>query len=393
MTALVAAAVVVAAISTGHADATAVTVKGDRLVVMTIGEFFANPQWPAAVEAHVAALNRAGGIEDAAGATHLVKVIVCDTKADPSEAQRCAQRAVDQHVVAVVGMSALDSDAIWPVLEAAGIPVIGSHVNTERDATSPVAFPLAAGIVGMFSAMPQLLVRQGAHKVAVVVSDFGDATDSALALIRSGLSLTTAATGPVVRVPLEATDLAPYAAAADREGVDGVIAFIAGDGQAALLKALRTLRYQGAVVTQASLSITGSPAVDEGTLGVGEFPPVTARVKGMQRFRQDMLDAGISSFGSLGPLEPESVNYWLAAWVFERVARGLPDANAKSVLEALSRVEKLDMGGITPPLSTTPAKLPYPRLFNPTVTLNSVENGKVTRLSGGFLDPLTGDLR
>ena len=37
------------------------------------------------------------------------------------------------------------------------------------------------------------------------------------------------------------------------------------------------------------------------------------------------------------------------------------------------------MGGITPPLSTTPAKLPYPRLFNPTVTLNSVENGKVTR--------------
>ena len=158
---------------------------------------------------------------------------MCDTKADPSEAQRCAQRAVDQHVVAVVGMSALDSDAIWPVLEAAGIPVIGSHVNTDRDATSPVAFPLAAGIVGMFSAMPQLLVRQGAHKVAVVVSDFGDATDSALALIRSGLSLTTAATGPVVRVPLEATDLAPYAAAADREGVDGVIAFIAGDGQAA----------------------------------------------------------------------------------------------------------------------------------------------------------------
>ena len=218
MTALVAAAVLVAAIGPGHADATAVTVKGDRLVVMTIGEFFANPQWPAAVEARVAALNRAGGIEDAAGATHQVKVIVCDTKADPSEAQRCAQRAVDQRVVAVVGMSTLDSDVIWPVLEAAGIPVIGSRVNTDRDATSPVAFPLAAGIVGMFSAMPQLLVRQGAHKVAVIVSDFGDATDSALALIRSGLSLTSAAAGPVVRVPLEATDLAPYAAAADEKG-------------------------------------------------------------------------------------------------------------------------------------------------------------------------------
>ena len=131
---------------------TAVTIKGDRLVVMTIGEFFVNPQWPAAVKARVAASirgrDRRRGRCDAS-----VKVIVCDTKADPSEAQRCAQRAVDQHVVAVVGMSALDSDVIWPVLEAAGgIPVIGPPVNTERDATSPVAFPLASGIVGMFSA-------------------------------------------------------------------------------------------------------------------------------------------------------------------------------------------------------------------------------------------------
>ena len=82
-----------------------------------------------------------------------------------------------------------------------------------------------------------------------------------------------------------------------------MIAFIAGDGQAALLKALRTSRYQGAIVTQASLSITGSPTVDEGTLGVGEFPPVTARVKGMRRFRQDMLDAGISSSA---PWDPSS---------------------------------------------------------------------------------------
>jgi hypothetical protein len=160
-----------------------------------------------------------------------------------------------------------------------------------------------------------------------------------------------------------------------------------------LLKELRASRYKGEIVTQASLSVTGSPAVDEGTLGVGEFPPVTARVEGMQRFRQDMLDAGISSYGSLGPLEPESVNYWLAAWVFERVARGLPDVNARSVHEALSRVERLDMGGITPPFSTTEAGPPYPRLFNPTVTLNAVENGKVTRLSGGFLDPLTGEVR
>jgi hypothetical protein len=360
---------------------------------MTMGEFLSNPEWRFAVKARFAALNEAGGIEDSAGLHHRVEVIVCDTKADPVAARRCAQRAIDNRVVAVVGMSTLDSDAVWPLLEAAGIPAIGSRADTDRDVTSPVAFPLGSGIVGMFSAMPQLLVRQGAHKVAVIVSDFGDATSSALDLIGAGLSLTSASAGPVVRVPLDVTDLAPYVTAATDQEVDGVVAFVAGDGQALLLKSLRASHFKGQVVTQASLSITDNLRVDEGILAVAEFPPVTARVKGMRRFLHDMSDAGISNDGALGPFDAGTVNYWLAGWVFGRVARGMPDINAMSVRRAMDNIEELDMGGLTPPLSTTTENPQYPRLFNPTVTLNIVKDGRLTRLSRRFLDPMTGQVR
>ena len=289
-------------------------------------------------------------------------MIVCDTEADPVQTQQCAQRAVDDRVVAVVGMSVLDSDPVWPLLEAAGIPVIGSRINTDRDVSSPVAFPLGSGIVGTFSAMPQLLARQGAHKVAVVMSDFGAATSSALGLIESGLSRTSASAGPVVRVPLGVKSLAPYAAAATRDEVDGVIVFLERKEQAGLLRSLKAANFRGRIVTQASLSITGNPAIDDGTLGVGEFPPVNARGRGMKLFRSDMADAGISSSGLLG-LDAGALNFWLAAWVFERVAQGLPAIDSRNVAAGDGQHRRtrhggrdataLDLGpepGVSPPL-------------------------------------------
>ena len=97
-----------------------------------------------------------------------------------------------------------------------------------------------------------------------------------------------------MRVPLDATDLAPYVTAATGKQVDGVVAFVAGGGQARLLKSLRVSHFKGQVVTQASLSITGNPAVDEGVLGGrgvpaadrpgGRYAAVPARHVGRRHF-------------------------------------------------------------------------------------------------------------
>ncbi len=100
---------------------------GPPLTVMTIGEFqvasvgSANPELAGAVKARAKAINANGGIKDASGATHQVKVIACNTNLDPNRATQCAQDAADRGVVAVVGDNSVNGGEILPVLENAGI--------------------------------------------------------------------------------------------------------------------------------------------------------------------------------------------------------------------------------------------------------------------------------
>src|SRR4029453_616156 len=87
-----------------------------------------------------------------------------------------------------------------PILGAAHIPALGVRVNGPDDMAQPASFPLASGLEAELLAMPQLLAEQGATKIAVIISDFGPATDDAVAVLQRGRALTSAASGPVVRV-------------------------------------------------------------------------------------------------------------------------------------------------------------------------------------------------
>src|SRR5436189_79894 len=79
---------------------------GDPVTIMTIGEFevaqagSANPEVSGGVKARADAINKAGGLKDASGATHKLKVEVCNTNNDPNKATQCARDAVDKGVAA-----------------------------------------------------------------------------------------------------------------------------------------------------------------------------------------------------------------------------------------------------------------------------------------------------
>jgi hypothetical protein len=243
--------------------------------------------------------------------------------------------------------------------------------------------------VGVFTGMPQLAAAQGAHKVGIVVSDFGEATTSLISLIQTGLRLTSASEGPVVRVPLGVTDLASYVRDGTANGVDGLIGFVTPQSEGPLLDSVHRSRFAGRTVTQASLvndslvSRLGDAA--EGTLVVGEFVPLTAKVPGIKRFRSDML-----SYKTELSFNEGALTFWLAAWVFERVAQGLPKIDAPSALAAMGKLDRFDMGGVAPPLTTSTENPDLPRLFNPTVTFGKVRSGEVVRVSTRFFDPLAG---
>jgi branched-chain amino acid transport system substrate-binding protein len=362
--------------------------------IMTIGDFQTgqtrNAIWTSAIRSRFEATALLGGVPDARGVRHHVDVMVCNTAFDPTRAEACARRAVRRSVAAVVGMSTVDSEKVWPILERAGIPVIGTHVSSAQDATSPMSFPIGSGIPGVYTGMPQLLAGSGATRLGVIITDFGDATDRLLSFVQNGMSRTAAALRVVVRVPIQGGNLRSAVAEAIDADVDGLIGFVVGE-RGSLLDELAAAGYAGSYVTQAPFGVgaLGSdPLTTQRALLVGEFSAVGSPTPGMARFRRDLDE---SADGAELTRTEGAVNAWTSAWLFERIVRGLQRVDPSTVLAALRSLDHTDMGGITPPLTTTTIKLTaLPRLFNPTVAFTSTSAGVVTPVTADFVDPFSG---
>jgi ABC-type branched-subunit amino acid transport system substrate-binding protein len=398
LAALVVIGTAVAALAGGSMAAPAITgtpTSGTPIRVATIGDFDANgvdnSQWIEAVRARFDAANARGGLMDASRQRHPVQVIACNAASDPDQTARCAQQAVDQGAVAVVGLSAVYDDRALPILSAAHIPALGVRVNGETDATNPASFPIASGLEAELLAMPQLLAFRGSTKVAVIISDFGTATDDALAVLREGLGRTSAALGPIVRVAPGTVDLAPAVATATEPGVDGVIGFLAGGTRGTLTQQLRAAHYAGRYVTRAPWGSAASasdpdPSVS-GTLVVGHFPPPTSGDQGWTQLRRDM---GVN-IRQAAALDEGTVNSWLAASVFEQLLESVDLTWLKTaVLEPIVYNGTGDSRGLTPALTTTATDPARPRAFNDTVTFSVTRVGAPLLLDRRFFDPYSG---
>ena len=363
---------------------------GDPIKVATMGEFDVasagtkNPEWPGAVQARAKAINKAGGLKDASGKTHQLQVIVCNSALDPNKATQCANDAVAQKVVAVIGINSSEEPSMVPPLAAAGIPIIAPVPVDPSVTTSSVSFPITSGVPGDFIAMPQLLADRGATKISLIYPDIPGAAAAKL-FVSAGIKKAGAQDGGSVPVATDATDLTPAIVAATQNGTNGVVAFLLGNTQGTLLQQAKQqnitakLATASAFLTPSLLSSLGSTT--NGLYVVGTTVPITSKTKGGTMFSKDM-----NAFDkSLSQTDLAAQN-WLGTWVFERVAKTLPDITAASVLDAMGKVSNMDMGGLTPPLTTT---TPFnsqsnptfnallPRLYNPTVVYEQVKNGKV----------------
>ena len=368
---------------------------GTVIRVATIGDFEANnvdnTAWRDAVHAGFARANASGGLPDASGQLHMIEVRPCNTASDPEQTIKCARQAVDDGVVAVVGLSAVYSDLALPILWAARVPALGVRVNGTTDGTNPASFPLASGLPAELMSMPQLLAEKGATKIAVIISDFGTATDEALATLEQGRRMTFAAPGPIVRVAPGTTDYAAAVTAATQPGVDGIVGILGGGPTGALARQLRASNYTGRYVTRAAWG--NAPAASDadpsisGTLVVGQFPPPTSNDEGWKQLRRDMraYDPHLGSFNE------GTVNAWLATRAFAHVF-GAVDLSlwSRVVLEPLVYSRSDDTSGFTPPLTGGAPVAGLPRLYNPAVTFSVTHDGERIPVSDRFFDPFTG---
>lgn len=111
-------------------------------------------------------INANGGIKGGP-----LKVITCNEKNDPDEAENCAQQAVSEKVVAVVGSYSLAGDRYMPILEKAGIPYIGGTGVSAAEFSNPLSFPVNGGTPVVFAAHGRQLVEAGCKKISGVRYD------------------------------------------------------------------------------------------------------------------------------------------------------------------------------------------------------------------------------
>jgi ABC-type branched-subunit amino acid transport system substrate-binding protein len=330
-------------------------------------------------QAAAKAIDASGGIDG-----HPLKVISCDTQGvtDPTQGELCARNLVgNPSILAEIGDINAFGEQITTILNAAHVPAIAPIPFYPAQLTDPDSFPFegpepaAQGVV---------LADQGSKTICLAyygVNTAGTVTLNNLALKSRGLQIIKS-----IPVPITATDMSPYVAAAAGK-CDGVALGTPAEQTAAWLKTARQGNYPQKVsatavgLNPAALSQLGS--YGQGLYVASGLPfPSDTSIAGVARYNQEMNAYNPSAFK-----DEDSLNAWLGTWAFAQVAETIKGPLTRaSVLSAWSNLTNFNVFGMLPNGFTTtkPAvSLPgFNRQFNPDIYEGEDKNGQLVAVSG-----------
>jgi ABC-type branched-subunit amino acid transport system substrate-binding protein len=343
------------------------------------------PEWPAAAKARIKAINKAGGIGG-----QKVKAFVCDTSLDPNKTEQCARDAAEAGVVANVAFAGTTAANLMPILEENGIASIGTIPVDPAGTTSPVSFPLTAGVPGAFEGLPILLGKEGATEQALVMTDLGAASAAAELFVKDSVERQGYSLGESIRFPPDQTDFAPIAATAAGDDPQGINMFIIGEAAAKFVQELRQSGYEGPISS-------GSPFLTEQVLNALGDNANGIRVVSLLSWQRGknakLFNRDMKKYAKGMALTDTSANYWFSTWVFEQVANRVMEEggtiDAASILAEMGTLEDFDTGGMTPPITTTESPAidsPFPleRFYNPTMVPFVIKNQKLKQTGPPF---------
>ncbi|MGY1503481.1 ABC transporter substrate-binding protein [Streptomyces sp. QTS52] len=318
-------------------------------------------------------INANGGIKGGP-----LKVLTCNEKGDPNEAEKCAQQAVAEKVVAVVGSYSLAGDRYMPILQKAGIPYLGGTGVSAAEFSNPLSFPVNGGTPVVFAAHGQQLVQDGCKKISGVRYDV-----AAAAVVSQFLTLGAVSAGGSapkdIKVPLTATDLAPQVAAATK-GSD-CVSVIMGTASGLFVKSYvqsgaktKLASVVGNLTPQLAESTGGAGSPLEGSAITGYYPPTSDPAW------KDFL-AATKGDKDIDPTNGANGTTWVAFKVFTEAVKKLPAISAKALVQELDTTSGIDTGGLTPPLTwKTSTALPIKgldRIHNTTATELTIRDGGI----------------
>ncbi|EPD56996.1 MULTISPECIES: ABC transporter substrate-binding protein [Streptomyces] len=355
------------------------------------------PGMPAFAKAYARWVNAHGGLSG-----RKLKVVTCNDHNDSVAAAKCANTAVKDDVVAVVGSYSQYGDSYLPTLESAGIPYIGGYGVTTAEFTSPLSYPVNGGQPSLLAGLGRELAA-GCGPVALIRPD-SIAGDELPAMLDSGLKAGGHPSSVDQRAADDTTEYAgPSRKALTASTADpakkGCVIPALGDRTDTFMDSFRRDREDyPAVKTAATLDSVDQTVINEsgGPSGpyegsyVSGWYPVTSdpRWDPMKKVIQEQ------AFGDnrIDPADAGVQTTWIAYTVFKAVVESLgdQDVTADTVRKTLDDGLKIGTGGLTPTLSWATesplAAIGFPRLVNADLTLQRVRQGRLVAVDKGFVN-------
>lgn len=341
------------------------------------------PEMPAALSAGIEALNARGGLNG-----RRVKLVYCNDREIPERAAKCARRLVDQGVVAVLGNTggALTESRAQPVLEEAGIPIIGSGTSNPLIWNGRNSYMISQPSLLSYESLIGYAVHKDLLPIAVTAADNPLGLQFA-AFLEEKLKELTGGQGFAKMVPVSATttDYAPIAKAITDVGAKSVLNVVAAPHVLGVARELHSAGSKAAMMSVAPLSVdeltNSGPSAGLMVSGFS-YPPFGDPT--MKRFRDEMAaaEAAGDEHASLRTASPYAAYGWVALQALERVTEDLDVITAKSVSTALDEAKDIDLGGIVPPWTPSkPGPAGMTRVSNASSWFAAFENGATVALA------------
>jgi ABC-type branched-subunit amino acid transport system substrate-binding protein len=310
-----------------------------------------------------------------------IQILFCNDNTDPNKAQACARDAVSENVVAVVAYTLFAAQA-YPILTAAGIPIIGNIVTTDADTSTTNAFPLVPGSLLMNAALPVALKAHGKHRVAGVSLDVA-ASRAQLVVIERGVKAAGLEYVGGITIPNNTADNAPYIQKLKALGADSAILSLNAQGTIQLIRAGAQLgadilwAHQSQVINQSTvLQPLGS--LSDGMLVATSISPPTFSDRGIKVFNSEMDAAAKAGVGATNDRRWTTVDAWLAIHAIQLVGNQIKGVVTKASLMArLGKTRGLKVENLITWSPGTPGPSEFPRLSNGRVIFTVAKGGKL----------------
>lgn len=350
-----------------------------KVMVMapTDNTVFVLPELEVAVNAAARFVNANGGIDG-----HPIDVLYCNDKNDPNLATKCAQQAINENVVALVGSASFNmSTTVIPMMEKAEIPVINPQMFGPLEGTSPNVFQTSGTFHAAYSAVGKFLGANEVESVAFIHSTSAAAqatvTNVTNSLERSGLTMAAD-----ISIPLNSGSVTPAVAQAVNAEADAIVVGTNSTINSQIFPALRQMGVDFSETIVVSYASTANDLmvkqigadVMEDVFALGTYPALSDESMEEYLTAMDAEDPA----AEVTRLDTSQEAFSSVVLLAEIGATIKSEFTSESFLKALQEFPAIDLGmGIDAYVpSANGPNADVPRLSNDSVYVFQIQDGK-----------------